>query len=395
MNRRAGALAGTHPHPRSARAAGVALLASGLVLASCTRSAPSGAGTTPTPADRASTAPALPTSSGSYNPNSDPVVEVVRRVEPAVVNVTTKVLGQSLIFGGSPQTGSDVGTGFVVRSDGIIVTNYHVVEGALNIRVTFNGSAGRFANKVYQARVIGGDSAHDLAVLKVGASGLPTVPMGDSNAVLLGEPVVALGYALALPGGPTVTEGIISSLARTIQVQDPNAPNGPITRTYQDALQTDAAINPGNSGGPLVDLNGSVIGINTAGTQSAQNIGFAIAIDAARPIIEQAIEHPRAPVAYMGVVTETVSPGIAGQFGLSVQSGALVVALSPSGPAERAGIRVGDIIVAFGGQRVTGADQLGTLIQSRRPGEHVRVGLVTQGGRSQTVTVTLGDRPLP
>src|SRR5439155_15985804 len=131
----------------------------------------------------------------------------------------------------------------------------------------------------------------------------PTVALGDSSQVLLGESVIALGYALALPGGPTVTSGIISSLARTVQASDPNAPNG--SRTYQDALQTDAAINPGNSGGPLVDLAGNVIGINTAGNAQAENIGFSIAIDAVKPIIEQALLHPKQAAAYIGVSTET------------------------------------------------------------------------------------------
>ena len=133
------------------------------------------------------------------------------------------------------------------------------------------------------------DSPHDLAVLKIDATGLPTVSLGDSSGLQLGEPAVAIGYALALPGGPTVTTGIISSLARTIQAQDPAAAGG--GRTYQDALQTSAAINPGNSGGPLLDPNGNVIGINTAGTSSAQNISFAIAINAAKPLIERAIGH--------------------------------------------------------------------------------------------------------
>src|SRR5207253_609455 len=151
--------------------------------------------------------------------------------------------------------------------------NFHVVGGALNIKVTMPPPDGRS----FAGRVIGGDSDHDLAVLKVEARGLPTVPMGDSSNVLLGERVIALGYALALPGGPTVTSGIVSALARTVRAQDPNGPNGqPVVRTYQDALQTDAAINPGNSGGPLVDLVGNVVGINTAGSEQAENVGFAI-----------------------------------------------------------------------------------------------------------------------
>src|SRR5712691_1632227 len=255
----------------------------------------------------------------SANPESSntvasfPTVQVVQKVTPAVVNVTTRVSNPSSLLGGG--TGQAVGTGFVIRADGIIVTNFHVVEGALNIKVTMPPPDSRS----FGARVIGGDSDHDLAILKVEASNLPIVPLGDSSTLKLGEPVVALGYALALPGGPTVTQGIISALARTVQATDPNANGGAgVTRSYQDALQTDAAINPGNSGGPLVDYAGNVIGINTAGNTQAENIGFSIAIDAAKPIINQAIAHPSAPSAYLGVTTETVDAGVASQFGLGV-----------------------------------------------------------------------------
>jgi serine protease Do len=158
------------------------------------------------------------------------------------------------------------------------------VEGASSIRVTLPAPDGRS----FTANVIKADSQHDLAVLKIDASGLPTVTLGDSSSVQLGQRVIALGYALDLRGGPTVTSGIVSSLDRTIQVQDPNAgPSG--SRTYKDVLQTDAAINPGNSGGPLINLAGQVVGIDSAGTQQAQNIGFAISIDAAKPIITQSV----------------------------------------------------------------------------------------------------------
>jgi S1-C subfamily serine protease len=159
----------------------------------------------------------------------------VKRVTPSVVNITTSVV-ETDPFGGA-QEGKGVGSGFVIRSDGIIVTNFHVVEGATNIKVTFPPPD----QKSYPARVIGGYSDRDLAVLKLEARDLPVLALGDSKGLELGQRVVAIGYALALEGGPTVTSGIISSLTRTIQVNDPNGP----TRTYQDVLQTDAAINPG------------------------------------------------------------------------------------------------------------------------------------------------------
>jgi len=205
-----------------------------------------------------SSSPTLPPPNAPYDPNSDPVVETVQGVRPSVVNVTTRTVSQDVLFGGST-AGTAVGTGFIIRSDGIVVTNFHVIEGALSIKVTLPPPGGR----TFQAHWIGGDSDHDLAVLKLdGARGLPTVPLGDSDLLRLGERVVALGYALALPGGPTVTSGIISALQRTVKASDPNAPGG--ARTYQDVLQTDAAINPGNSGGPLFDLSGILVGNNTA-----------------------------------------------------------------------------------------------------------------------------------
>jgi len=368
------------------------LLAAGtLALAACTGTLAPARGTvaaTPLP-NIATPSPYAAT----YNPNTDPVVIAVRKVEPAVVNVTTNMVEQNP-FGG-PQIGKGVGTGFVVRSDGIVLTNYHVVEGGVRIQVRFNSTApADLRNKVFAARVIGGDNARDLAVLQLqGVSAdepLPTVPLGNSANAVVGERLVAIGYALALPGGPTVTSGILSSTARTIQVQDENSAQG--QRTYQDALQTDAAINPGNSGGPLIDLNGNVIGIDTAGNSQAQNIGFAIAIDGAKPILQEALQNPAGPVAYLGVSSASVDQVMSGG---SLSHGAVVVALAPNGPAQQAGIHAGDVIVMFDGKSVRGPDDLGTDIRALRPGDRVAVKLVGQNGSSRTVEVTLGTNPLP
>jgi serine protease Do len=270
---------------------GAVAMTGALFLAACTGyEARSGSATTASGSGSTSTQQATSTSStsatttttGTYNPNTDPLVQMVRRVEPAVVNVTSTVV-ENNPFGGQ-QSGQAVGTGFIVESNGVILTNDHVVEDASSIRVTLPDG------RAFPATVVTADSPHDLAVLKVNASGLPIVSLGNSSALQLGQPVVAIGYALALPGGPTVTSGIISSLARTITAQDENAPGG--QRTYESALQTSAAINPGNSGGPLLDLNGNVVGIDTAGTSSAQNIGFAIAANAAESILAKAMGSP-------------------------------------------------------------------------------------------------------
>jgi serine protease Do len=380
--------------PRTRPLAGLtALLAAAAIALSACGSAGVRLDPVSGPASPGTAAPPLPSPS-PIDPGvlaNDLTVQVVRRVAPAVVNVTTRVISPEDFFGGG--VGRAVGTGFIIRSDGVIVTNFHVVEHALNIKVTLPPPDGR----TLDARVIGGDSDHDLAVLKVNGSALPTVALGSSSSVQLGEPVIALGYALALPGGPTVTSGIISALARTVQAVDPNGgANGQsVTRTYEDALQTDAAINPGNSGGPLVDLAGNVIGINTAGNQQAQNIGFSIAIDAAKPIIEQAVSHPSAPTAYLGVTTEDVDAGVATRFGLGATHGAVVLQLAPAGPAQKAGIKVGDVIVAFGGKAIASTDDLGAAILSMKPGDRVAVDVVHTGGGKETIMVTLGVKPLP
>jgi S1-C subfamily serine protease len=319
----------------------------------------------------------------------EPVADVVARVLPAVVNVTTDV------FQAGAGEGQGVGTGFIVRSDGVIVTNCHVVEGGTKVTV----STSEADPERFDARVIGGDCEHDLAVLKVDATGLPTVPLGNSSELRLGQRVVALGYALALEGGPTVTTGIVSALDRTITAQDPAcdpAICGPDqTRTYTDVVQTDAAINHGNSGGPLVDMAGRVVGINSAGNDAAENIGFAIAIDSAKDTIAQAESDPLAPSAYLGVTTQPVTSDLVFQLDLPVDSGAYVLATTADGPAASAGIREGDVIVAVDGREVTSSEELGSALSDLRPGDRVSVDVIGADGSPRSVDVTLGSRPLP
>jgi S1-C subfamily serine protease len=267
----------TDRHPGVRRLFVPLLVATALLASACSVSWGSSGSSADTSAGTASTL--QQTTSGS---SGDPVVAAIAEVAPAVVTITNHMTPQQSPFG-ITSSGVGTGTGFIVRSDGVIVTNDHVVEGAQKLTVTMPAPDGR----TLDATVITTDQPYDLAVIRVDATGLPTVAIGDSNDLQLGQQVVALGYALALKGGPTVTSGIVSSLDRTIQVQDPNAPSG--SRTYDDVLQTDAAINPGNSGGPLIDLSGHVVGIDSAGSSSAENIGFAIAIDAAKPLIQRAL----------------------------------------------------------------------------------------------------------
>jgi S1-C subfamily serine protease len=353
----------------------------GVLATACSLTVGSTSGSSSNPANT------LGTSSPAPLPHAnEPVEAVVARVLPAVVNVTTD------IFQAGAGQGQGVGTGFVVRSDGIIVTNCHVVEGASKITVF---SSDKNPTK-YDARVIGGDCLHDMAILKIDATNLPTVALGDSASLQLGQRVVALGYALALEGGPTVTTGIVSALDRTIQATDPqctNCQNG--QRTYTGVIQTDAAINHGNSGGPLVNMQGQVVGMNTAGDANAQNIGFAIAIDAVKQTLADAEAHPLAPSAYLGVISQSVTSDLAFQFGLPVNQGAYVVATTSDGPAGSAGIQRGDVIVGIDGHTIASEADLGSVLEGLKPGTQVAVQVVGADGRNRTIQVTLGTRPLP
>jgi serine protease Do len=321
---------------------------------------------------------------------AEPVAAVAQRVLPAVVNVTTNVYQAGPT--GDPEQGRGVGTGFVIRRNGLVVTNCHVVQGASRITVfTSEDEPVR-----YEARVIGGDCEHDLAILKVDASGLPTLRLGSSDRLRLGQNVVAIGYALALEGGPSVTAGIVSSLDRTIRVPDPQCsvcPNG--IRTYSDVVQTDAAINHGNSGGPLVDMAGRVVGINSAGSENAENIGFAISIDSVKESIDQAISDPLRATAYLGVSTRGVTSDLAFQLGLTVDTGAYVLATLTNGPAAEAGIRESDVIVEVDGRAIEVAEDLGRVLDGLGPGREVEVRVIDPDGEERTLTVTLGTKPLP
>jgi len=304
------------------------------------------------------------------------VAAVLNRVQPAVVSVQTQSMSLDNLL--APQVQQGAGTGFIVSADGKIVTNNHVVDGAQQVQVTLADGSTK------SAKVLGADPSADLAVLKIDAHDLPTVRLGDSGAVHVGDPVVAIGNALALEGGPTVTDGIVSAMNRTISEQ-----NGV---RLQNVIQTDAAINPGNSGGPLLDSRGRVVGINTAVAGQAQNIGFAISIDQAKKVLGD-LENGQSPAQpLLGVQTVNVTPAVEHQLGLSVDHGALVVAVTPGSGAATAGIQQGDVILRFGSTDIATADDLAGAVADAKPHSHVEV--VLQRGREQaTVTVDIGQRP--
>jgi S1-C subfamily serine protease len=342
-------------------------------VAAPTAAAPSAA-TPPaaTPAVKASAPIAVPGSGATSNS----IKAAYEAVAPAVVSIST--LGfESGNFSLEPSEGA--GSGIVVSSDGLVLTNSHVVTGSASIKVTFSDRT------VKTATLVGRSRSNDVALIKVqDVSGLATATLGDSDALEVGDPVVAVGNALALEGGPTVTSGIISALDRDISDQDVS---------LSGLIQTDSAINPGNSGGPLVNMAGEVVGMNTAIIQNSNNIGFAIAMKEIKPLIEDLQNgggDSTKPRTFIGVTTQTVDATVQQQFDLAVDSGAIVVDISAGSPAENAGILPGDVIVKFDGKPVPTNEDLGRLVRAKKPKDQVVIEW-RRGQERRTATVVLGQ----
>ena len=298
----------------------------------------------------------------------------------ATVGITVDVVTTN--WWGMTTSGAAAGSGFVITEDGYIVTNYHVinVQGAQTITVAM------YDGTTYPAEVVGFDEAHDLAVLKIDASGLQTVVLGDSDSLVVGEPVAAIGNPL---GELTfsLTTGVISALDRTVTMD---------SGTVMDLLQTDCAINSGNSGGPLFNEYGEVIGITNAkyssngnGQASIDNIGFAIPIDQVKDLITQLIETGEIVQPYLGVGVRTVSAE-GQQYG--VPAGAYVATVEEGGPAAQAGVQVGDVITALNGDAVTTQQELTSLKSRYQPGDTVTL-MVDRDGESLELDVVLGTTP--
>jgi S1-C subfamily serine protease len=295
--------------------------------------------------------------------------------------------------------GTATGSGFVIDTEGHVLTNNHVVEGANRIQVKLGSS-----DTTYNATVVGTDPATDLALLKVDApsSQLHPLPLGESSKVEVGDPVVAIGNPFGLDR--TVTSGIVSALQRQIQ-----APNG---FSISNVIQTDAAINPGNSGGPLIDASGNVIGINsqieTGGSGNGNvGIGFAIPIDTARSEISQLERSGKVQHAFLGITGTSITPDLARAVNLPVNEGVLVQEVVKNGPADKAGIHGGataatidganfslggDIITAVNGKKIASMDDVVSIVNAAKPGESLEL-TVLRRGSTKTVNVTLGDRP--
>ena len=302
------------------------------------------------------------------------IADVVDKIKPAVASITVQSLASGFFF---PVRDEGDGSGFVVRPDGYIATNFHVIEGAQDIKVHLpNG-------ETYDARVVGQDRVTDLAVIKIEAEGLPTATFANTDELRVGDWVMTVGNALALKGGPTVTLGIVSALGRTINAQD---------QEFYDLIQTDAAINDGNSGGPLVDLNGEIVGINQAILRRAEGMGFAVSSAVAAPVIDSLIEHGRVIRPQIGFNARTVTPAIANELNLWVSEGVIATLVPRSGPAYEAGIRVGDVITKIDGIPTTDVPTWLDLLWSYDVGDEVHVEYV-HNNRILTATVVLAERP--
>ncbi len=270
-----------------------------------------------------------------------------------------------------------LGSGVIVSPNGYILTNYHVIKGASDIKVFLSDK------REFKGKVIGTDPKTDIAVVKIDATGLRTLTLGDSSKLKVGDYALAIGDPFGV--GETVTMGIISATGRgNLDIED-----------YEDFIQTDASINPGNSGGALINARGELIGINTAilsGSGGNQGIGFAIPINMAHYVMDQIIEHGKVVRGWMGVAIQEVTPELAKAFGVPPEKGALVGDVTPDSPAAKAGLQRGDIITTLQGQPVTGPNELRLQIAQMTPGTDVRLGILHEG-KEREVTVKLAQMP--
>jgi serine protease Do len=383
---------------RSPKPSWPAVVSFGLLVLVAVPAAPAGA---PAPGESASVSAVVaqaapraaePAWSGAL-PESYPWVRLAEKLTPAVVNVRTTGEARRMRpppvpepfrrFFPPPPEGSErepqqrprgVGSGFVVDADGYIVTNHHVVDGTRSVEVTLADG------RTFQARVVGSDAETDLALLKIDATGLPTVPLGTSSGLKVAEPVMAIGNPFGLDH--SVSVGIVSATGRFIG-----------QGRFDDFIQTDAAINPGNSGGPLINTRGEAVGINSAIVSRGggfQGIGFAIPVDLAKPILGQLRTAGKVTRGWLGVSIQPLTQELAKSFGLTGTQGALVASVTEDSPAARAGLKEGDVIVTFDGKAVDAPRVLPSLVANTPVGRPVPVGIVRDGAR-QTVTVTVGN----
>jgi S1-C subfamily serine protease len=329
-------------------------------------------------------------------PNLDPTeaenVRIYKQASRSVANILTRTVEYDFFF--NPVGVEGAGSGFLIDTDGHILTNYHVVQGTQTIEVTFGD------HSVYKARLIGADSVNDIALIQIQAKGskLAPLPLGDSRNLLVGQRVLAIGNPFGF--GSTLTTGVVSSLGRTVQTGE--------STFIDEAIQTDAAINRGNSGGPLLNSRGEVIGINSAiysPSGTTAGIGFAIPINTAKRVAEDLIAHGRVLRATIGAEGRSLWPDLAEALRLPVERGVLVERVDRGGPAAQAGLRGGnrsvlaglrelriggDVIIAVDGKEINSNSDLNLLLNRARPGDTVVLTVIREG-RKVTVPVKLGE----
>ena len=295
---------------------------------------------------------------------SHAVIRAVDLVGPAVVKL---------------EAGQGSGSGFLISSDGLLVTNSHVIQGASNVRVIFSDE------RSARGEVLGDDADTDLAVVRVAGNQLPHASFGDSGAVRVGQIAIAIGNPYGFQA--TVTSGVVSALGRSLRARS--------GRLMDDILQTDAALNPGNSGGPLVTSNGEVIGVNTAMIMPAQGLSFAIASNTARFIVSRLLRDGRIRRSYLGIggSKTPVSRRIVREMGLAVASGVRIETVETPSPASAAGLRARDLVIAFAGKPVTGLDDFQRALTDERIGQPTPISIIREGERLTCIVVPWADRP--
>lgn len=324
----------------------------------------------------------------SANFTEGSIADIADKVSKSVVSIVTST--QATDFFGQNHESSAAGTGIIVTSDGYILTNKHVINGASRVSVILDDGT------TYEdVEVVATDPLNDVAFLKIkDVSDLAQATLGDSKTINVGQQVIAIGNALGEYQN-TVTAGIISGTGRSVTASDGSGRNA---ETLSDMIQTDAAINSGNSGGPLVNAAGEVIGINTATSTSAENMGFAIPISSAKGMLKQLIETGKAERTYLGVYSVEITPEAAKAYNLPVNSGAYVyspsayTAVSKDSPAAKAGIKDKDIITAVNGTKVGSAGSLSSLIGEYKPGDTVQLTVIREGNEI-AINATLGGYP--
>ncbi len=300
--------------------------------------------------------------------------QAVERAGASTVSISVAGAFRRHGYGPFPRRG--LGSGVVMDAGGHIMTNAHTVDGAERILVGIGDG------RVLGGSVVGADDETDIAVVRVDGDHLVPAEFGDSDKLKVGQPVLAIGNPLGLPGGPTVTSGVVSSLHRNIRIGDGDG---------LPVIQTDAAVNPGNSGGPLVDLQGRIVALNAATIPYAEGIGFAVPINAALDVARQILEHGRPQRAWLGVVGYDVDKRIAHYYGLSVSQGVFLVELSEGSPAAGSGLRVGDVITALDGHPIAEVSDLVEALRGKKIGDAIDVEVERQGPRK--IRVTLAARP--